>query len=34
MHAVKYITPEVIVVMCLGGIAFILIFRAIFRNKH
>jgi hypothetical protein len=34
MHAVKYITPDVIVVMCIGGIAFVLIFRAIFKNKR
>jgi hypothetical protein len=34
MHAVKFITPEVIVVMCIGGIAFVLIFRAIFKNKR
>jgi hypothetical protein len=34
MHAVKLITPEVIVVMCIGGIAFVLIFRAIFKNKR
>ncbi len=33
MHAVEYITPEVLVVMCLGGIAFILIFRAIFKKR-
>jgi hypothetical protein len=34
MHAVKYITPEIIVLMCIGGIAFVLIFRAIFKNRH
>jgi hypothetical protein len=34
MHATKLITPEVIVVMCIGGIAFVLIFRAIFKNKR
>jgi hypothetical protein len=33
MHAVKQITPEVLLVMCIGGIAFMLIFRAIFRKK-
>jgi hypothetical protein len=33
MHGMKYITPEVLLVMCIGGIAFVLIFRAIFRNK-
>lgn len=33
MHATNQITPEVLLVMCIGGIAFILIFKAIFRNK-
>jgi len=33
MHAVNLITPEVIVVMCIGGIAFILIMKAIFRKN-
>jgi hypothetical protein len=33
MHALKYITPEVLLVMCIGGIAFILIFRAIFIKR-
>jgi len=33
MHAFKYITPEVLLVMCIGGIVFILIFRAIFKNN-
>jgi len=33
MHAFKYVTPEVLLVMCIGGIAFILIFRAIFKNN-
>ena len=33
MHAVDQITPQVLVVMCIGGILFILIFRAIFRKK-
>jgi preprotein translocase subunit Sec61beta len=32
MHAMDQITPEIIVVMCIGGIAFILIFRSIFRK--
>jgi hypothetical protein len=32
MHGVKLITPEVLLVMCIGGIAFILIFKAIFRK--
>lgn len=32
MHAVKLITPEVLLVLCIGGIAFILIFKAIFRK--
>ena len=34
MHAIEYITPEVLLVMCIGGIAFVLIFRAIFKNKR
>lgn len=33
MHAINQITPEVILVMCIGGIAFVLIFRAIFRKR-
>ena len=33
MHAVKLVTPEVIVVMCIGGIAFILIMKIIFRKR-
>ncbi len=33
MHAVKLVTPEVIIVMCIGGIAFILIMKAIFRKQ-
>jgi hypothetical protein len=32
MHAIEYITPEVLLVMSIGGIAFILIFKAIFRK--
>jgi hypothetical protein len=34
MHAVNQITPEVLVVMCIGGIAFILIMRAIFKKRN
>jgi hypothetical protein len=34
MHAVDLITPEILLVMCIGGIAFILIFRAIFKKRH
>ena len=33
MHAIEQITPEILLMMCIGGIAFILIFKAIFRNK-
>lgn len=33
MHAINQITPEVLLMMCIGGIAFILIFKAIFKNK-
>lgn len=32
MHAVKLITPEVLLVLCIGGIVFIVIFKAIFRK--
>lgn len=34
MHATKLITPEVLLMLCLGGIAFILIFKAIFKKKN
>lgn len=34
MHALKYITPEVLLVLCIGGIAFILIFKAIFNKRR
>lgn len=34
MHAINQVTPEVLLIMCLGGIAFVLIFRAIFRNRR
>jgi len=34
MHAVKQITPEVLLVMCLGVIAFIVIMKLIFRKKR
>lgn len=33
MHAVNQITPEVLLIMCIGGIAFIIIMRVIFRKK-
>ena len=33
MHAIKQVTPEILLMMCIGGIAFILIFKAIFRKK-
>ena len=33
MHALNQVTPEILLLMCVGGIAFILIFKAIFRNK-
>ena len=33
MHALNQITPEILLLMCVGGIAFILIFKAIFRSK-
>jgi hypothetical protein len=33
MHAVEQITPEILLIMCLGGIAFIVIMKLIFRKK-
>lgn len=33
MHGTKLITPEVLVVMCIGGIIFIVIMKLIFRKK-
>jgi hypothetical protein len=33
MHALNQVTPEVLLMMCIGGIAFILIFKAIFKTK-
>jgi hypothetical protein len=33
MHAINEITPEILLVLCIGGIAFIIIFRMIFRKK-
>jgi hypothetical protein len=33
MHAIDLVTPEVLLVMCIGGIAFILIFKAIFKKR-
>jgi hypothetical protein len=32
MHAVDQITPEVLLIMCIGGIVFVLVMRAIFRK--
>ena len=32
MHAFNQITPDIVVVLCIGGIAFILILKAIFKN--
>ncbi len=34
MHATRLITPEVLLMMCIGGIAFILIFKTIFKKKN
>jgi hypothetical protein len=33
MHGVSLITPEVLIVMCIGGIVFIVVFKAIFRKR-
>lgn len=34
MHAVNLVTPEVIIVMIIGLVAFVLIFRYIFKDKR
>ncbi len=34
MHAVKQITPEVLVLLIVGVVLFIIIYRAIFRQKN
>lgn len=34
MHAAKQITPEVLLILCIGGIAFIVIMKLIFRKKR
>ncbi len=34
MHAVKQITPEVLLIMCIGVIVFIIIMKLIFRKKR
>jgi hypothetical protein len=34
MHAVDQITPEILLVMCIGGIIFILVFKAIFKKRR
>lgn len=33
MHATKLVTPEVLLVICIGTILCVLIFMAIFRKK-
>ncbi len=33
MHAVKLVSPGVLVMLCIGLFAFILVFRAIFKGK-
>lgn len=33
MHAVEQITPEVLLIMCIGGIAFVVIMKLIFRKR-
>jgi hypothetical protein len=32
MHAIEQVTPEILLVMCIGGIVFVLIMKAIFRK--
>lgn len=31
MHATKLITPEILLTMCIGGIIFVLVFRALMK---
>lgn len=33
MHATKLVTPEIILILCIGIIIFMVVFRAIFRRK-
>ncbi len=32
MHAVDQITPEILLVMCIGGIVFIVVLKILFRK--
>ena len=34
MHGFNQITPEIVVLLCIGGIAFILILKAIFKKER
>lgn len=34
MHAIKLVTPGVLLMLCIGLLAFILVFRAIFNKKR
>ena len=34
MHAVKQITPEVLLMLCIGVVAFMVIMKLIFRKKR
>ncbi len=34
MHAVKQITPEVLIVLIIGIVVYMVIYRAIFRKKN
>lgn len=34
MHATKLITPGILITLCLGLVAFIIIYRVIFKRKR
>jgi hypothetical protein len=34
MHAVKQLTPQIILIMCVGIVAFMVIMRLIFKKKR
>ena len=34
MHAVNQLTPEILIVICIGAIAFVVIMKIIFRKKR
>lgn len=34
MHAVNQVTPEILLMLCIGGIIFVVVFWAIFRKNN